>query len=138
MKRVILFCVVLCTLIIGSVSWESKASSGINKQRAVTRFDRPVVLLDVTLKGEYLFVHDDVAMREGKACTYIYKGNAEIRDKLVVSFHCIPVERKKAKGFQVRTSETSSGDTELREFQFGGDTESHVIPTSVDTHNYVN
>lgn len=138
MKRVIFFCVVLCILIVSSVSWESKASSGINKQRAVTKFDRPVVLLGVTLEGEYLFVHDDVAMREGKACTYVYKGNAEIRDQLVVSFHCNPVERKKAKGFKVRSIETSAGVTELREFQFGGDTESHAVPTSMDAHINVN
>ena len=134
MKRVIFFCVLLCTFIVGSVSWESKASSGINKQRAITKFDQPVALLDVMLKGEYLFVHDDVAMREGKACTYVYKGNAEIRDKLVISFHCNPVERKKAEGFQVRTIETSPGVIELREFQFGGDTESHAVPTSVHAH----
>src|SRR5688500_2790844 len=106
MKSVLFFFVLLCTLIMGSVSWESKASSGINKQRAIVQFDRPVLVLGVTLKGEYLFVHDDLAMAKGKACTYIYKGNAEIRDKLVVSFHCVPVERKKADAFRFRTIAT--------------------------------
>src|SRR5678809_669359 len=92
MKSVAFFIVVLCALIIGSVSMQTKASDTAHKQSAVTNFDRAVVLHGVTLKGEYLFVHDDAAMQRGEACTYVYEGNAPIPAKLVVSFHCVPIE----------------------------------------------
>ena len=134
MKSVALFVIVLCALIIGSVSWETKASNTARKQSAVTNFDRAVVLHGVTLKGEYLFVHDDAAMQRGEACTYVYEGTAPNPKKLVVSFHCVPVQRVKAKNFVTRSIETSAGITELQEFQFAGDTEGHAVPTSIDQH----
>lgn len=134
MKSVAFFAVVLCALIIGSVSWETKAADTARKQSAVTNFDRAVVLHGVTLKGKYLFVHDDAAMQRGEACTYVYEGNAPIPEKLVLSFHCIPVQRMKAKNFILRSVETSPGLIELQEFQFAGDTEAHAVPTSIDQH----
>jgi hypothetical protein len=132
MKSVAFFVLVLCALIIGSVSWETKASNTARKQSAVTNFDRAVVLHGVTLKGEYLFVHDDAAMQRGEACTYVYEGNAPMPKKLVVSFHCVPIQRVKAKHFIVRSVETSLGITEMQEFQFAGDNEGHAVPTSID------
>ena len=134
MKSVAFFVIVLCALIIGSVSWETKASNTARKQSAVTTFNRAVVLHGVTLKGEYLFVHDDAAMQRGEACTYVYEGNAPIPKKLVVSFHCVPVQRMKAKNFILRSIETSPGVLELQEYQFAGDTEGHAVPTSTDQH----
>jgi len=104
------------------------------RQSAVTNFDRAVFLHSVTLKGQYLFIHDDAAMQRGEACTYVYEGNAPIPQKLVVSFHCVPVQRVKAKHFIVRSVETSPGVTELKEFQFAGDTEAHAVPISIDQH----
>ena len=134
MKSMAFFLVVLCALIIGSASWETRASNTASKQSAVTNFDRAMVLHGVTLKGEYLFVHDDAAMQRGEACTYVYQGNAPIPKKLVVSFHCVPVERIKAKNFMIRSVETSPGVIEVQEFQFAGDTEGHAVPTSIDQH----
>jgi hypothetical protein len=134
MKSVALFVIVLCALIMGSVSWETRASNTARKQSAVTNFDRAVVLHGVTLKGEYLFVHDDAAMQRGEDCTYVYEGKAPLTRKLVASFHCIPIERAKAKNFILRSVETSPGVTELEEFQFAGDTEAHAVPTSRDQH----
>ena len=134
MKSVAFFVAVLCALIVGSVSWETKASNTARKQSAVMNFDKAVVVHGVTLKGEYLFVHDDAAMQRGEACTYVYEGNAPIPKKLVISFHCVPVQRAEAKHFIVRSIETSAGITELQEFQFAGDTEGHAVPTSIDQH----
>jgi hypothetical protein len=134
MKSVAFFVIVLCALIIGSLSWETKASNNARKQSAVTHFDRAVVVHGVTLKGEYLFVHDDAAMQRGEACTYVYEGKAPNPKKLVASFHCVPIERAKAKNFILRSVETSPGVTELQEFQFAGDTEAHAVPTSIDQH----
>jgi hypothetical protein len=134
MKSLAFFVVVLCALIVGSVSWETRASNTVRKQSAVTTFNQAVVLHGVTLKGEYLFVHDDAAMQRGEACTYVYEGNAPIPKKLVVSFHCVPVQRAKAKSFLLRSVVTPTGITELQEYQFAGDTEGHAVPTSIDQH----
>lgn len=92
------------------------------------KFTQPVKLMNVVLNGEYLFVHDDAAMARGEACTFVYKGVAENRDKLVVSFHCTPAERSKAASFTVRTLLTAPGQIEVREFQFAGSTEAHLVP----------
>ena len=129
MKNVALFVLVLCALTVGSVSWDTKASNTARKQSAVINFDRAVVLHGVTLKGKYLFVHDDAAMQRGEACTYVYEGSAPITEKLVVSFHCAPIQRAKAKNFMLRSIETSPGIFELQEYQFAGDTEGHRVPT---------
>src|SRR3954471_2935921 len=95
----------------------SKASNPPKKQRATVVFNEPVRLMGTTLKGQYLFVHDDAAMARGEACTFVYKGEAEIAGKLVVSFHCTPVTRLKVGSFVVRT-EMVAGVNELREYQF--------------------
>ena len=128
MKSFVFISVVLCALILGSVSLTSTAANDGQKRRAVAQFDNPVTVQDVVLKGKYLFVHDDAAMARGEACTYIYKGQAEVRDKLVVSFHCIHVERAQSKHFVWRTRETVPGIVELEEFQFSGETAAHGVP----------
>ena len=132
MKTLVFISVVLCMLILGSVSWKSEAATNVQKRKAVTVFANPVTVQGVVLKGKYLFVHDDAAMNRGEACTYIYKGAAEVRDNLVVSFHCIHVERKMAKNFILRSRETAAG-TELLEFQFNGETGAHGVPISPNT-----
>ena len=86
--------------------------------------------MGVTLQGEYLFVHDDVAMARGEACTYVYKGDAAVANKLVISFHCTPATRAKVAQFTVRTILTSTGQSELREFQFAGSSEAHLVPVT--------
>lgn len=133
MKTLVFGSVLLCTLIFGSVSWKSTAATDVQKRRAVTEFTTPVSVHGVVLKGKYLFVHDETAMNRGDACTFIYKGEAEVRDNLVVSFHCIHVEREKAKNFVLRSSETAPGIVELTEFQFSGETAGHGVPTSGKT-----
>lgn len=133
MRTLVFLSLVLCALIVGSVSWTTTAAMHGQKQRAVAKFNNPVTLQGVVLKGTYLFVHDDAAMKRGEACTRVYKGEAEETDNLVASFHCIPVPRAKAKYFRVRTLETSSGTVELREFQFGGDSEGHAVPLPANT-----
>jgi len=99
------------------------------------KFDQPVTLLGKTLKGQYLFVHDDGAMARGEACSFVYKGTAENPKNLVLSFHCLPATRATANNFTVRTALTSPGQYELREFQFSGSTEAHLVPESQHASN---
>jgi hypothetical protein len=128
MKTFIFVSAVFCALILGSVSWTSTAATDSQKRRAVTEFRDPVTVHGVVLKGKYLFVHDDAAMARGDACTLIYKGEAEVPKKLVVSFHCIHVERPQVENFILRTRETVPGVVELEEFQFSGETAGHGVP----------
>lgn len=132
MKSFLLFIALLfvVTLSSSSAPTVTNAARAAKTERAVMTFNRPVTLIDVTLKGEYLFVHDDAAMARGEACTYVYKGTTEDPNHLIVSFHCTPVERNKVDYFTVRTSPGATGDYELREFQFKGSTEAHVVPMS--------
>ena len=130
MKTLVFFSVLLCALIFGSVSWKSAAAGDVQKRKAVAEFSKPVTVQGIVLKGTYLFVHDDAAMKRGEACTYIYQGVAEVRDNLVTSFHCIHVERARTHNFIWRTREAAPGIAELLEFQFSGETAAHAVPIS--------
>lgn len=133
MKSVLLFIALICVVTLGSslAPSVSTATRAAKNDRAVMKFSQPVILMGVTLLGEYLFVHDDPAMARGEACTFVYKGTAEIPAKLVASFHCTPAERDRVAHFTVRSREITPGINELSEFQFGGSTEAHLVPTLV-------
>lgn len=131
MKSLLLFVALLFAVTLSSSSSvASKSQMKMKKQRAVMNFTTPVKLQGVTLKGEYLFVHDDAAMARGEACTFVYKGTVETSSKLVASFRCTPAERTKAGSFTVRTSQITPGISQLTEFQFEGETEAHLVPTN--------
>jgi hypothetical protein len=128
MKSLLLLTALLFAVVLSSSSGvASRAASPARKHKAVVQFNDPVKLMGVTLKGQYLFVHDDAAMARGETCTFVYKGEADIASKLVISFHCTPTQRLKVDSFVVRT-EFIGGVNELREYQFSGDTEAHVAP----------
>lgn len=129
MKKLFFILVALGALVLGSFAFEANASRAVKKQRALTRFDKAVSVHGVLLTpGPYLFVHDDAAMTRGDACTFVYKGESQDANKLVVSFHCTPAERTKAEHFMLRSEELPTGVVELREYQFKGDTEAHLVP----------
>ena len=132
MKSFLFFLAVLVvfTLANSSAPTVTNAADSPKKEMAVMKFNYTVTLMNVSLKGEYLFVHDDAAMARGEACTYIYKGVYEAPKNLVASFHCIPAARPKAPYFTVRTSMISPGVYELKEYQFAGSTESHLVPVT--------
>ena len=126
MRKLLFLLALIAMLALSTLSLQGASSK---KQMALTRFNEPVLVQGQILKGEYLIVHDDAAMERGEACTYIYKGNAPVREKLVVSFHCVPAARAKVSHFVVRTTEKAPGVTELLDFQFEGETEAHGVPT---------
>jgi cytochrome c556 len=129
MKSLFLLAALLFAVALSSASSAANKANDVKKQKAVIQLTQPVEVLGVTLKGEYLFVHDDAAMMRGEACTFIYKGTAEVASKLVVSFHCAPAGRAKVSSFTVRTEQIAPEVTALREFQFAGDKEAHVVPS---------
>jgi hypothetical protein len=101
-------------------------------QKAVVQFTEPVKLLGAILKGEYMFLHDEGKMSRGEPCTWVYgRGETGKFDKLVVSFHCIPVERDQpALQFKVIITGVASPFTlpEVVEYRFAGSTEGHQGP----------
>lgn len=131
MRSFLLFIALLFVVILSISSGPSvTAAEAGKKEKAVMNFDQPVRLMNVTLKGEYLLVHDDAAMARGEACTFVYKGLNETPKKLVASFHCVPSARAKGDSFRMRLSLLSTGEYELTEFQFAGSTEAHLVPSS--------
>jgi hypothetical protein len=129
MKKLFLSLAILSALAFSGSSLSANKPSETSKRKsAVARFEEPVTMNGVVLKGEYLFVHDDAAMLRGEACTTVYKGTAPVANRLVASFHCTPLQRVKVRQFSVRTEELAPGIIELREIQFAGETESHLVP----------
>jgi len=126
MKRVLIAASTLAALMItiGAFAAHTKAEAKHN-ERATIEFTTTVKLLNVVLKGEYQIVHDEEMMAKGQDCTYVYDKSG----KLIVSFHCTPVERPKAKQFRVVTRRLDpSGLNEITEIQFAGSTEAHLVP----------
>jgi hypothetical protein len=124
MKRLLISASMLVALIsIGAFATHTKADVKTN-ERATVEFTQTVKLLNVILKGEYLVVHDEALMAKGEACTYLY----DTAGKLVVSFHCTPIERAKSDRFRVVTRRLDpSGLSEVVEIQFAGSTEAHQV-----------
>ena len=127
MKRLLFAASMLAAVVITIGVFTAHARTEAKKtDRATIQFNEPVKLLNVILKGEYLLVHDEEKMASGQDCTYVYDRSG----KLIVSFHCVPVERPKATGFRVLTVRvgTSNGIQEMKEYQFAGSTEAHQVP----------
>jgi hypothetical protein len=125
MKRLLLAgSMLFAVMLLGAFAANAKTDSKIN-ERATVQFNQTVKLMNVFLRGEYLIVHDEGRMAKGEDCTYVYDRSG----KLVVSFHCTPVERPKATGFKIiATPLTPDGVSEIKEIQFGGSTEAHIVP----------
>ena len=126
MKRFLLAASMLAALIALSALSTQATTEAKKVDRATIQFNEPVKLLNVFLKGEYTFIHDEEKMATGEDCTYVY----DSQGKLVVSFHCIPAERAKAKSFRVLTvqNDRTFGPREIKEYQFAGSTEAHQVP----------
>lgn len=128
MKTFVLFLMLIAVAVVAGTSSAGSKTLADKKQKATIQFNDPVLLQGVSLKGEYMFVHDDAAMARGEACTRVYKGGGEVASKLVVAFHCVPIQRAKSASFMVRMNQTAPGVTEISEYQFKGDTEAHGVP----------
>jgi hypothetical protein len=127
MRRYLLAGSLLAALIItiGVLAVQADTEAG-NGERATVEFTDTVKLKGVFLKGQYLIVHDDEKMAKGEDCSYFYDRSG----RLVVSFHCIPVERPKTKSFRIVTVRLSGGNApaDIVEIQFPGSTEAHQVP----------
>jgi hypothetical protein len=127
MKRLLFTASLLAAMIMTVGVLATHATAEAKKtDRATIQFNEPVKLLNVMLKGEYTFVHDEEKMAKGEDCTYVYDSSG----KLIVSFHCVPAQRAKTDRFRVLTVklDPTYGPRELKEYQFAGSTEAHQVP----------
>jgi len=126
MKKLLVAASMMAALMITISAFAAHTDAEVKKnERATIEFAQTVKLLNVVLKGEYLVVHDEEMMAKGEDCTYVY----DKKGKLIVSFHCTPVERPKAERFRVVTRRLDpSGLSEVVEIQFAGSTEAHLVP----------
>ena len=134
MKKLLVLSFVTIVVCLGiPVPPVSAQSSGVDM--AVLEFTEKTRLLDVTLLGKYVFVHDDEKKAEGKACLYVYEYNGDAKTplatrlgKLVVAFHCHIVERPAAR-IDVLTLAMGKepGVFEIKEIQFAGSDKGHRV-----------
>jgi len=131
----------LITLAVGSIAVAISATTSFamaaqpGKNLAVVNIPDKTKLVKVTLQGKYIFVHDEDKMAKGEPCFYVYEysqdacGEPEVKaEKLVLSFHCQPVQRSKASDIVLTYGMISPELFELREIQFAGSVEGHRVP----------
>jgi hypothetical protein len=136
MKRFSQTILILCAMgiIVGALaSFVTGAPPG--RDIEVANIPDKTKLLKATLQGKYIFVHDDSKMAKGEPCLYVYEysedpaGRPEVKpDKLVISFHCQPIQREKVNRIVLTYGMLSGELFELREIQFPGSTEGHRVP----------
>ena len=130
----------LMTLIVGAmaiaITLDSTATAvPPGKEMSVIDVPDKTKLLKAVLQGKYILIHDDEKMAQGDPCFSVYEyaedqtGKPEaLPDKLVVSFHCQPVQRGKVNQIVLTLGMISSELFELREIQFAGSSEGHRVP----------
>jgi hypothetical protein len=123
-------------LLVGTLIPATFAVSGDkapSQQSAIVRFERPTWVASRMLSGTYVIVHDEDKMTRGEPCTALYLVGPRTRPlEEVVSFHCIPRERKVAPSFSITvSSDPELGVDTLTEYQFAGDSEGHGVPIAV-------
>ncbi|HZS05193.1 MAG TPA: hypothetical protein VFD58_10200 [Blastocatellia bacterium] len=136
MKKFTLTILLVAAAALSISAWAGQADTkahnhaqATQRQEAVVMFPELVRLQGALLKGEYVVIHDDVKKANGEDCLYIYTSDKGRPGKLVTSFHCTQVERKKADKFRVLTVWTNMYMYEIREIQFAGETRAHQVPS---------
>jgi hypothetical protein len=130
MKYITLLLLISLPLLLGFTLAQGAADSP-KKEEAVVDFTDKTKVGKETLLGKYLFEHDDSRMARGEPCMYVYSYEGGKQGKLIVSFHCTPAERPKAREVILNLGMTSSSDLFLLlEIQFAGSTKGHIVPVS--------
>jgi len=123
-------------IVAAGVFTAAAGSAAPRRQWAVATFARSTWVTDRRLVGSYLIVHDDDRMARGEPCTSFYRvgtGGLYPFDE-VVSFHCIPRQRKPVRAFSMTVASNEITETDrLLEYQFAGDSEGHGVPLAART-----
>ena len=126
MKRIVLATLLLAALMTTAGLLAATASADPRSNESATvEFAEPVILAACFPPWQNRVEHDEDRMAKGEDCTYIYNRQG----KLVVSFHCTPVQRNRAERFTIVTERDLTGTPTVREIQFSGSTEAHQAPS---------
>jgi hypothetical protein len=125
--------IVASLLLVGTLVTATFAMSGdraLGQQAAIVRFEHPTWVASQILIDTYVIVHDEDKMTRGEPCTALYRVGSRTHPlEEVVSFHCIPRERKVVLSFTIAVnSNPALGIDTLTEYQFAGDSEGHGVP----------
>src|SRR6266536_1260180 len=132
---------VVSVLLVGALAPATFAMSGDkapSHQSAIVTFEHPTWVARQMLIGTYLIVHDEDKMTQGEPCTALYRvvGTRALPLEQVVSFHCIPRDRKVVRNFTTTVvSNPTLGIDTLTEYQFAGDPEGHGVPIATQVVN---
>jgi hypothetical protein len=131
MKRVLVMTIVCAVAVLASVAPAHPPGRDVD----VVDITEKARLVNADLLGKYILVHDAEKKANGEACLSVYRysqaqnGQPRILDEnLVVSFHCVAVERPKANDLILTYGVAKDGSFELREIQFAGTREGHRVP----------
>ena len=129
MKRIFFYFAVGVLVATSSSVWAIQGDDADGTESAVVEFTDKTKLGTELLLGQYYFEHDDRRMARGEPCMHVYGYEEGKPGKLVVSFHCKPVERPIARDLVVTVSMTKQADVfELKEIQFKGSKKGHLVP----------
>jgi hypothetical protein len=129
MKLTLLFLVVGMLVFSGNRISANQNAEEAGVESAVVEFTDKTKLGDEILLGQYFFEHDDKRMARGEPCMYVYGYEQGKPGKLVVSFHCKPVERSAVRDVVITVAMTKQADLfELKEIQFKNSKKGHLIP----------
>jgi hypothetical protein len=120
----------IIAVVIASIPVALAARAPVHASRIT--FLEPTRVCGFYLMGDYVVVHDDGKMAEGKPCTTFYRTRAG-EAEAVVSFHCIPRQRSAVSQTTVTTMlaqgvSTATRTRVLLEYQLAGDKEAHGVP----------
>ena len=130
MKRLIFAFLMIAMMVFASTFPQKGRAETVRRDEAIVEFPDTVKLVNVLLKGRYLVVHDEARMAEGFPCLYVYGFKDGVANNLIVSFHCLHMERQTADKFTVTLSSRKSpyDVPEVRELQFAGSPDGHGVP----------
>jgi hypothetical protein len=121
--------VVVALLGVGTFASRAGDVTG-SRQWTIVNFPDPVLVTDQVIMGPVLIVHDSGKMSRGEACTTFYRFEPGKGPKEeLVSFHCSPSTRTAATETTFAYVASPLGCKRLTEYQIGGDSEVHGVPT---------
>ena len=130
MRRIILLLIISLPLLFGFTVAQRSTDPATKQDAVVDLTDKTKVGGEILL-GKFYFEHDDSRMARGEPCMYIYSYEGGKQGRLVVSFHCTPVDRPKARDVILSLAMSDNPDVFLlKEIQFKGSTKGHLVPGS--------
>ena len=118
-------------VLVGLVITAARIAADPALKWAIVNLKDTTLIAGSFVSGPVVFVHDDARMARGEPCTSVHrfvpdKGPAE----QIVAFHCKPRWGAAPARFTTATTRRPDGPPVLTEYQFAGDEEAHMVPST--------